>query len=153
MFDPEKHVLSPMEVSQISDVHADMLRDWRYRGLIEVYGRVQPNGRWSYSLREAVAFHFAWQLITDARVDRASALRLGYNVAPNLITALRGDGPWKKFYAMVYAREANGLHGWSVWESDDLRELEGYAVMVDNLVNVGAFAAAAPRELREAVEA
>lgn len=140
-----------MEVAEISNVHPDTLRDWRHRGLISTFGDLQPNGRWLYSVREAVALYLGWRLIVEAKVERAEALRIGFEVAPDLITAIRGDGPWRHYRASVFTVDASST-GWSVRRLDDLAEIRN-AILVTNVLNIAALAAAAPREVREAVEA
>jgi hypothetical protein len=139
--------LAPAALAEIIDVHPDAIRDLRCHRLVDQFGTQGANGRWLYSIRDAVALWAGWSLITEARIDRARALRIAYAIAPDLIAAVRGASG-ARFHASVYDTAAGGVRGWSSWKGD-LADLAG--LVVDNLVDVAAVAAIVPPELRAAI--
>lgn len=140
--------LTPTEVADISDVPPDVIRDWRHRGLIDVYGIQHENGRWSYSMRDAVALGLAMKLIHAAKIDRAKAASLGYTLAPHVIRALKGE-PFPAYLASIYTEEPSGLVGWEFREVSSLAEISHG--MIVELTNVAAVAKSVSPETREAV--
>jgi hypothetical protein len=154
MLDPDAYVLSPLVVTEITDIRPDLLREYRFRKLIDAYGQMQPNGHWAYSLRDAVGIWAGLKLFTEAKLSRASALGVAYRMAPDVIGAIRGTAAWRKFHASVYTDDTDtgGAHGWDAsWRSNRLEDLPAGALVVDHLVDVELFAAAVPPELRAAI--
>lgn len=148
----DRYDLSPLTVSELSDVTPETIRDWRHRGLIDMYGHLRPTGRWLYCLRDAMAFHLAWKFLTAARMDRTEATREAYALAPRVINALRGDD-FNRFSAKVYT-ETEAMHGWELHLVNDLAELASIPnAVLWSVVDVAELAAKAPRELQEAVAA
>jgi len=146
--------LSPTALADLVDVHPDTLRNWRVHGLVDGYGRQAANGYWWYSIRDAVAVWAGWKLIFEAKLrERARALNIAHAIAPDVVAAIRGAGPWRRFHASIYtdATAEGGTRGWEVWQGDDIRDLPVGALLVDNIINVEAFAAMVPVEIRDAI--
>lgn len=79
-------VYSPGAVTTITDVHPDHLRDWRRRDFLNMIGTADENGRWKYSLRDAVAIWIGVRLSQHGRsMPLADAFRYGAAMAGSVI--------------------------------------------------------------------
>lgn len=85
------------------------LANWRSRGLLEGYGNVEANGRYSYTAEEIVAFYLA-QVIQSGSVAWGEALRIAREHAPALVAALRGEEAGNLPRWLLYAFHGDGTH-------------------------------------------
>jgi hypothetical protein len=144
----------PGAVAELANVHPDILRNWRFHGLIDGYGTLGANGRWRYSLHDVVALWAGARLISEAKIDRARAFNFARIIAPDVIRHVLGTGAAARWHASVTTFDGQGYSLGEHWQGNSLADVAAVPgfLLADNLVDLEAFAARIPAELRDAVE-
>ena len=76
----------------------DNLRDWRRRGMLDNFGRVDAVGRWTYRKGDVVALAAA-KLIEGLGVDLSRAIEIADKTRVLIVDGLRGKEPEYRFIA------------------------------------------------------
>ncbi len=81
--------LDPAEVAERSGLPQASQRDWRRRGFMEGIGQMQSNGRWMYSVNDAVSIAIT-RLLMSRRLstDITDAFRVSMAVKPHVVAWL-----------------------------------------------------------------
>ena len=134
---------SPAEVEEYTGWTTQSLRDLRnkrhltksgvpinYGDLLSNYGELQPNGRWTYSLRDLVAFWIARALNENYQDPFASFLpgvfAVSYSNAETVVGFAKGQSPREGWTAILHSLTPNrfGAHGGSVVNLPRIEDLE-----------------------------
>lgn len=139
----------PADLEILTAWSPDSLRVMRTKGILDLLGTQDANGRWRYSRKDAAAIWIA-SVMRDR--DRLVSLELifgqAYTVADDLLAHIDGQ-PAPRFAAQVYSRDPSGLRGWEAMRVDSLDAIDVPGLVSIEALDLAALARIAPDKLRE----
>lgn len=149
-------VFTPAQISDLTNLEPEVLRNWRMRGFMRNYGLEGENGRWLYSLRDLVAFWIADRLTEQRTIERHQALATGWGQAPVFIAFMTGEAsaPHRYVAFIETSRAEEGQMRSSGTElvcSKTLAELERLAFDLMVVIDLQHLADTAPKAIKAAV--
>jgi hypothetical protein len=82
----DEPILPPGTVGRLTNINLDHIREWRRLGLLSDYGTQGQNGRWQYSVRDAVGFWMAERFsVRGLFMERGPALKRARQYAPSIM--------------------------------------------------------------------
>ncbi|TPN49351.1 hypothetical protein [Mesorhizobium sp. B1-1-7] len=123
---------TPSEIKAAIGTTPDMLRDWRRRGLLENFGVLGSNGKWTYAYGDVIALAIMAFLVTRRIAsDLGDALHIARAAVPYVVARLEKSTPSLSRY-----REVGFLAAWANRDGDTMQ--------IEYFSSIGKFAFAVP---------
>ncbi|WP_421906770.1 hypothetical protein [Mameliella sp.] len=134
--------LKPSEMPLLTGMSVDRLKDWRRVGVFDdgeggsTIGSQQANGRWLYSMSDAVVLA-TMDALRNTRLDRATLLSFAKRMQPGIQKALgfdiEGAGLFAVFWLEDYEDRETGFDGYLTDNPREIHTVESTASFLFDL--------------------